>query len=316
MHELSLIEDHDERLLETRAYLTTLPPWPEPLPWEPPDIPVPDEPPASFDPTAQPRLVLTDDARIDLPTAPPTDDDLDDPIKERLYNKLPDAVQTLVRFGNMYVEVKGPSEALRDLVSVDFSEADILDIHLQIAALTDVKEADPGRPEAERLDAECMAALNAVLRLGPPVTMGHPDVDLFERRNVEYANARHPATAAEGERRIDAGLARADTLATEHTRKTADLLSTAGDTGRLASYRSDFTRNVIIALGTLAGAVEAAVIGYVPGMAVGAAVEFLLLHKDAIMATAPTWGETGYKWAEYLLMRAQQIHRDAKNHPP
>jgi hypothetical protein len=35
-----------------------------------------------------------------------------------------------------------------------FEEADLLDIHLQVMALTDVRELDASKPLAERLDAD------------------------------------------------------------------------------------------------------------------------------------------------------------------
>ena len=43
-----------------------------------------------------------------------------------------------------------------------------------------------------------------------------------------------------------------------------------------------------------------------------AAARFLVAHKDAIMATAPAWGQTGAAWLECTLIRADQIVREAR----
>ena len=310
--ELAAIKDRKDRTARTLAYLKTLPPLPDPLPW---DIPAQD--PGKPDPTppeptppapdAAPRIVLRPDWRLDLDHATPTGDDLADPIKARLYARLPAAVAKLARFHN-HPEIGDPFEALTALVTVPFEQADMLDIHLQLGALWDVKEADAAKPEPERLGPDCMAALNGVLRIGPGVTMDHPDVEALEARGIDYARTRQPATVAEGERRVAEGLSRDSAIATDHARQAAGHLARAGDTGRVAAIRRGFVRNVAIALGLVADAAT----GHVAGEVVTAAARFLVLHKDAIMAVAPSWGQTGYAWAEYLLIKADRILRDAQ----
>jgi hypothetical protein len=71
-------------------------------------------------------------------------------------------------------------------------------------------------------------------------------------------------------------------------------------------------RNTILALAYVAGIMGEAAIGLVPGEVTIHAAQFLVLHKDAIMATAPAWGETGYRWLEYMLTRAQQVIDEAR----
>jgi hypothetical protein len=36
-------------------------------------------------------------------------------------------------------------------------------------------------------------------------------------------------------------------------------------------------------------------------------------HRDAIMATAPAWGQTGYAWLEYILVRAEVMLHEARS---
>ncbi|MFN7596662.1 MAG: hypothetical protein ACK5PT_07935, partial [Cereibacter sp.] len=202
---LAGIEDTKDRARETLAYLNTLPPWPEPLPWVPPET-LPDIAPSPPAPDPVPRIDVGAQG-LDLAASPIDAADLADPIKARLYARLPDAVATLLSYGNRYPEVAGPAKALADLTAMPFADADLLDIHLQLAALTDLRAADPGRPKLEQLDTDCRLALDAVLRIGPGVTLGHPDVDVLEARLAAYARTRPPAPGAGGVRGCRGALA-------------------------------------------------------------------------------------------------------------
>lgn len=124
--------------------------------------------------------------------------------------------------------------------------------------------------------------------------------------------ARLPATVGEGERRVAEGLAKAD-LATVRLRRVAGQLAHAGDTGSVAAYRRAFNRNAVIAIAYVATGIGDSNVGIVYGAAILPAAQFLLLHKDAIMATAPGWGEGGVRWLEYILIRAGQVVRNAQH---
>jgi len=291
---------------ELKTFLRSLPPYPEPLPWD--VVPSrPDTPPT--DPI--PRILIASE-RVDLDHSTATGDDQNDPIKKRLYARLPDEAKSLTRHTNRYPEADGPARALSKHVDVPFEEADMLDIHLEIAALTDLVALDATKPDAEQMDADCIAAINAVTRIGVPITMDNPDVLLFEKRSVEYARTRRAKAQADAEAAITAGLAKDKDLATQRARDTSELISTAPADGRVADYRSSFTRNVVIAAATIMGALGDAAIGHVSGAAVTTAAEFILLHQQAILSTAPSWGESGFAWAQYVINRAQQIIDDAR----
>ena len=310
---LSQVEDHNyaKCYRDTREYLLTLPPYPEPLPWDVPDSAA-DTRTEAPEQAPMPRLVLGPDERIDLDDLPPDQSDLDDPIKARLYAKLPDAAERLWRAGNQFPQVSGAADALRTLCSVPFAEADLYEIHLALAELTDVRNLNPSQPEKEQLDADCMAALNTVLRVGPPVTMGNELVELHEKRLADYAQQRPPATVAEAERLIALGITEASDIATEKVRDLADRLAVATPEGRVAGMRRSFVQNALIALGTVTGAMVDAAVGYVPGTVVGYAMEFLWLHKDAVVAMSAAWGETGIAWVEYMLAKIKRAMDKAK----
>ncbi|MCA3438607.1 MAG: hypothetical protein INF48_14970, partial [Rhodobacter sp.] len=308
---LAGIEETEDRARETLAYLNTLPPWPEPLPWVPPET-LPDIAPLAPAPDPVPRIDVGAQG-LDLALSLVGEADLADPIKPRLYAMLRDAVAKLLRFGNRYSEVAEPAKKLADLTAVPFADADLLAIHLQLAVLTDVRAADADRPKDEQLDPDCRLALDAVLRIGPGVTMDNADVHALEARLAAYAGTRQPPTVAEGERRVIGAVSDSADLATERLRDAAGQAAKAGEEGRLAGYRRSFNRNIIIALGTVVSGIFGAAEGFVYGEIVLAAAQFLVLHRDAIMATAPAWGQTGYAWLEYILVRAEMILRDARS---
>jgi hypothetical protein len=218
----------------------------------------------------------------------------------------------LLRFSNRFPELDGPARALRELIAMPFSDADFLLIHLEIDALTDIRESQSARPLADKLDADCLNALASVLRIAPPITMGHPDIDLLEDRGRQYQRSRIPENAAAAEKQIVSGLDKND-LATARTQEFARRTAAASEGGRVAELRRGFTKNVVLIMYFMTEQVTAAATGHVFGTATVSAAQFLLLHKDAILATAPTWGQSGFAWAQYVMIQAQRIIDEAKD---
>lgn len=312
---LSRIDDTHERTRETLAYLRSLPPWPEPYtPAATPDGSPPQligDMPAAPDPDRVPHLVLGPDNRVDLPPVLPTEAELADPIRERLYQRLPAALDGLLRYSNRYPELDSPARALREMVDAPFDQADFLLIHLEIDALTDIRDSQNNRTEAEKLDVDCLAALAGVLRIAPPITMGHPDIDLLEERGRAYQRSRIPENVAAAESRIARGLDQ-HVLATERTQEFARRTAAAGETGRVAETRRGFTKNVVLIMYFITEQATSAAYGHVFGTPTVAAAQFLLTHKDAILATAPSWGQSGFAWAQYVMIHAQRIIDEAR----
>lgn len=294
---LSKIEDNRDRTRRTLDYLRSLPPYPQPLPWLPPQAPAP---------IARPLLLLADD-RVDVAPATADAECRDDPIRETLYNRLPDLLNALARHANRYQQLDAPLRRLLHEVQTPFAEADFLALHLDILSLTDIHLAQDSLPTAERIDAECDTALRAVLRVAPGVTIGQPDVVLLEQRLDAHLRKAAPQQQNPAERQITAALADTPDLATERARHWARATAAGSDSGRIAGLRHDFTRNLILLLGGCTVTVGHAAAGIIANEGLRHAALFLTLHKDAILATAPAWGETGYIWASYVIDRAQQI---------
>lgn len=313
--ELAQIKDHEERSRETLAYLRSLPPWPEPYtpaatPDGSPPQPIGDMP-AAPDPDRVPHLVLGPDNRVDLPPVLPTEAELADPIRERLYQRLPSALDGLLRYSNRYPELDSPARALRGMVNAPFDQADFLLLHLEIDALTDIRASQDSRSETEKLDVDCLTALASVLRIAPPITMGHPDIELLEERGRAYQRSRLPETVAAAESQIARGLEKHE-LATERTQEFARRTAAAGETGRVAETRRGFTKNVVLIMYFITEQATSAAYGHVFGTPTVAAAQFLLTHKDAILATAPSWGQSGFAWTQYVMIHAQRIIDEAR----
>lgn len=294
---LSKIEDERDRTRRTLDYLRSLPPYPQPLPGQSPEAPAP---------IARPLLLLKDD-RVDVAPATADAECRDDPIRETLYNRLPDLLNALARHANRYQQLDAPLRQLLHQVQTPFAEADFLALHLDILSLTDIHLAQDSLPAAERIDAECDTALRAVLRVAPGVTIGQPDVVLLEQRLDAHLRKAAPPQQNQAERQITEALADTPDLATERARHWARATAAGSDSGRIAGLRHDFTRNLILLLGGCTVTVGHAAAGIIANEGLRHAALFLTLHKDAILATAPAWGETGYIWASYVIDRAQQI---------
>ncbi|WP_299030802.1 hypothetical protein [uncultured Sulfitobacter sp.] len=295
LRSLSRLEDDHERTDKTLAYLRTLPPYPEPLPWDLPKTPPADQ---------TPRVIVTND-QIDIAHVPADASDLDDPIKSRLYSRLKSKVPDLIRLGNVYPEVNAPAQALNTILATPFEEADLLDIHLEMAVLTDLIALNPSRTQAEQLDAECLQVVQQISRLGPPLTLGNPDVELFEARSLQYAQQKRDEAIANSERAMAQALIDSPLL-TARAAHFADIARTAPLEGRTASYRTSYVKNVIL-LGIAALTANTATTVWTTETV--AALEFLQVNKDLVLTIATSWGEQGHIWAADLIARSGEALR-------
>lgn len=184
-------------------------------------------------------------SELDLALVPLEQGDLDDSIKARMFERLRRAVVDLVRLGNQYPEISSPATALNNITARPFEEADLLDIHIEVATLTDLVAGSMDRRAAEQLDAECPGILRNVTQLGPPLTPRNADVDLFEKRNLHSANIRRDKAVAKSERAVACAFFDSRLL-TERAAHFTALVAAAPDEGRITGYRVAFARNLIL----------------------------------------------------------------------
>lgn len=279
---------------------TQYPPWPEPLPWEPSTVA--QSPPPPPKPKTEPQLQIVN-GNLDLASTAPDDADLSDPIKTTLYAQLPDAIAAVARFENRFPEVGGPAKSIAKIVAVAFEEADLLSLHIQTRALQDVRIQDDRKSTIEQMDPDCRAALNRVLDLAPPITLGNPVVDSYEERLRAFASDPNPATVTRGEQLILEALERSHDIATDVVKDLAKTLADKGDDSGTAPARRSVSQWTVLALGTVALGVVAGATGQIGVELVALSKPFLVGLKDAIIAAAEGWGPTFLVWARDMLAR-------------
>ncbi|WP_424974452.1 leucine-rich repeat domain-containing protein [Dinoroseobacter sp. S124A] len=296
LRRLAAVEDARDRTAETLAYLRSLPPLPEPLPWRAPEKAAPSPLSDPPDVSGVPEVRVSPEG-VDVAPGSTTEEDLSDPIKAQLYAQLGGYAEALFQRGNRYPELSHPARALRELTSGPFETANILGIHLQLSALEDIRAEDANRPKAEQMDPDCRLAIGQVLRHGPGITMGHPEVVLMEARNAEFAGKPFPETEAESERRLARTVADAQVPVTEAAKQVAQALATSQTKGRLSQARTVFVTGLVLGAGALVqgGLNQAGADGY------QWAVDWISANKDAIWTAAQGWGSAFTSWVRDLL---------------
>ncbi|WP_424967517.1 leucine-rich repeat domain-containing protein [Dinoroseobacter sp. S375] len=296
LRRLAAVENVRERTAETLAYLRSLPPLPEPLPWRATEKAAPSPLPDPPDVPGVPEVRVSPEG-IDVAPGTATEADLSDPIKAQLYAQLGGFAEALLQKGNRYPELSHPARALRELTSGPFETANILGIHLQLSALEDIRAEDANRPKAEQMDPDCRLAIGQVLRHGPGITMGHPTVVLMEARNAEFAGKPVPEVEAESERRLARTVADAQVPATEAAKQVAQALATSQTKGRLSQARTVFVTGLVLGAGALVqgGLNQAGADGY------QWAADWISANRDAIWTAAQGWGSAFTSWVRDLL---------------
>ena len=174
LQRLAKMEGEKDRADQTRAYLKTLPPWPEPLP-SPPY-------PAQSDPEPDGLVsVGIQDGRFSSNITPPEEEQL----KKVLHERLKERGKTLSQqAGNQFYRLATRSRALEQHIDKPYEELDLLMVHLAVEDLR--KMEDLGREDEYSGDfpPEVQIALSDVLSIGPGLTLGDDMVDdLVERAN-------------------------------------------------------------------------------------------------------------------------------------
>jgi hypothetical protein len=150
-----------------------------------------------------------------------------------------------------------------------------------------------------------LQTVQQVARLGPPLTLGNPDVELFEARTLQYAQQKRDEAIANSERKMAEALMESPLL-TERAAHFAAIAAASPNEGRTASYRTSYVKNVILR-GIAALSVGTAAAVWTTETV--AALEFLQVNKDLILTIASSWGEQGHVWAADLIARSGEALR-------
>ena len=297
MQRLALIADDQQRWPETRAYLQTLPPWPQPLAGQDaPSAPAPD-----------PALPLRSSAEgITLAAAPITGQEIDDPIRSTLHAALQGQVADLIRIaGNLDEATYRESCKLRDLLEPGLPAMNPLLVHLSIEALRRLRAT--ASPEADR---DYVLALDAVTATGPGLTLDTRPVQLFIERGQRNRLDHLVEANAEAQIRLANSIAASD-LSAPDLQALARLAADVEVTDQFTAIRPTLARNFTLKAGILfvLGTVAAGPLGGVGDQAWG----WLNANASDIRTLSVIWGEPFAAWIAPILDRAQQIVAGAKH---
>ncbi len=279
---LSEIEDDQTRTKETLAYLRTLPPWPEPLPWEV-------EQTRKAAPAPDPALPLrVVDGAIDLLSAP-LERPEDDLLRTTLFDELEERVEDLIRISaNQDDGIYREACRLRDRLQGGLSAMEPVRVHLCIEALRRAH-----RQLAPTADRDLAQTLAVVLDIGPGLTLGTKEVTLLLDRIRENQLLRRDQAEIEAETRLAEAIAESP-LAAQQVASIARAAADGSVEDQFSGLRTPLVRNWMLILAT-SGIVQASVQGVV-GNASYEALKWLVANADDALIIARFWGEPVLSW--------------------
>jgi len=295
---LAAIAGNEQRTRETLAFLKTLPPWPEPLPWEV-DAAQRDAPPA--DPALPLRVT---DAGIALDTQPISPDEQTDPVRASLHDVLSQHAQDLLRISaNQDEAAYRVACDLRDLLETGLASMDPLRVHLVVEQLRRIHAAAP-----QGTDRDLVLAMAAVIETGPALTLDTAPVNAFIDRIKRNRLERHDAAEVEAEIRLANSIAQSDASAPD-VKALAEKTSASDVDDQFTHLRPTLNRNYVVALGKF---VLSPVQNGIAGFVAIEALKLLSVNAADILLAAQAWGGPFAAWIAPILDRAQQMVDGAK----
>ncbi|PWK62740.1 leucine-rich repeat domain-containing protein [Roseicyclus mahoneyensis] len=290
---LSAIEDDQTRTSQTLAYLRTLPPWPEPLPYGA-------EQTRTAAPAPDPALPLqVVDGAIDLLSAPLERPD-DDPLRAALFDELEERVKDLIRISaNQDDGIYREACRLRDRLHGGLSAMEPVRVHLCIETLRRAH-----RQLAPMADRDMVQTLAVVLDIGPGLTLGTPEVTLLLDRIRENQLLRRDQAEIEAETRLAEAIAESP-LAAQQVASLARAAADGAVEDQFSGLRTPLVRNWLVILAT-SGIMQASVQGVV-GNASYEALKWLAANADDALIIARFWGEPVMSWLVPILHRAREM---------
>lgn len=284
LHRLSQIKDDEQRTRETLAYLKTLPPWPEPLPWN--------ETPANPPPLEQdPALPLIWGEKGFAFLARSIDSD---PVTEAALDDLRTLLEDLRRKGNRHDDLYRLAGEMQERSSGPIADLHMVKLHLSYQKLRRLYQSRGSRVEA--FDDETVGVLGSVLEILPGVTLADPGVEkLIQRQEAERLAGTNPEKVA-----AEAGMLMAvqsdDAPFADEVKDTAKAILEQGHDDRLTATRGILSRNSLIA-----------VLKFFRNDPIGAGITgslittFALSYSPALLALAGTMGSDVLFWAQTVL---------------
>ncbi len=261
-------------------------------------------PPEGLVRPAQDALLPVDLAgeRLEIPASLPTEAEREERLKQVLHKRLCSHAKSLAQAaGNRFPRLADRARALDLQVAAEFAELDLLMLHLAVEDLQFLNNLGREDDDGEVFPSEVTLPLDDVVRLGPGLTLGHPDVDLLvERRNTNRASDPVPAAELATQNQMSRAVAADDAAIGPHLRQlegyVAESSTADAKVAQIAANRNVLWRIAGVASVTVMGALEvhgavADVHTLSPAVSEFLAQNFQLLHQVAAL-----YGPDFYNW--------------------
>lgn len=140
-------------------------------------------------PTPDPLLPsLIDGGKLEIPASFPGTNEQEERLKRALHDRLrPKTAEAAQKAGNEFPRMGGKARVLAALLDRPFEEVDLLAVHLEVEDIE--ARAKAGGEDGIPYDTDLLAAVGEVTRLGPGLTRGNADVELFFARLIQTRDA-------------------------------------------------------------------------------------------------------------------------------
>ena len=292
---LVTIERDELRSKEVLAYLKTLPPWPEPLPW----LSGPKKDPKP--PEQDPALPLSWGEKGFTFLANSIDTD---PVTEAALADLRDLLEDLRRKGNRHDDLYRVAGEVQDRCKGEVRDLNMVRLHLSYQKLRRLYQSRVSRTEA--FDDETVGVLGSVLEILPGVTMADPQVEILIKRQEADQRAGAVADTVKAEQAVLTAMQSDDAPFAPEVKEAAKDIAEPGQDDRLSATRRILSRNGLIA-----------VLRFLRHDPVGAGVTssllatFALSQGPALLTLALTMGTDAFLWAQMTLATVQSEYQIA-----
>ncbi len=124
---------------------------------------------------------LIEDGKLEIPASFPAPNEQEERLKRVMHDRLrPKAADAAQKAGNEFPRLSGKARVLAALLDRPFEDLDLLAVHLEVEDID--ARAKVGGEDGIPYDADLLAAVGEVTRLGPGLTRGNADVELFHAR--------------------------------------------------------------------------------------------------------------------------------------
>lgn len=264
-------------------------------------------------------LVEAVEGRLDVTASLPTEGERDERLKQALHARLVAKAADLAReAGNRFPRLARRARAVVGLVDRPFAEVDLLAVHLEVEDLA--QRAATGAEEGESFPPEVAEALGDVVRLGPGLTLNHPDVEvLLERsRRMREAPPLAEVQAAQDELSVvvvadEAAIG--DNLRGLESRVMAQIDRSVRDAVQGALHRNMLHKvGMLAAVGAfgVASNVAAGLIAEVHG---GAIIGFVSTNWAVLTDVAASYGGSFLSWFHAVLLQVPDLRHLIRRAP-